>query len=280
MRITANNRDQAILANLIQTLSQIAPSSHMNAPMVIERTANGFSFATLSSEEFNALTSVQFSGMSSPAVWSVSFYVDPGRTQLLFTEDSNANPTSFSTLGTRVFYVPPANKLNAANGLSSVDYQPVYYVTILFNGVTNLLTTYDNSQNLLFQSVIVSNEKNPKFVSNANLCVIVPCDDMNDNSRSNDTYSMVTLTFDLYLQLLIYDWTNLSELNRTNIRMNVQNLIRNALYNDRYRNGNSCLRDRNVDGTFVGQIKPIASSDVLKASLRVQCAFLVTPSTY
>jgi hypothetical protein len=269
-----------ILSNLIQTLSQIAPSNNLNAPLVIEQTPSGFSFATLSSEEFAALTSVQFSGLSSPAVWSVSFYVDPGRTQLLFTEDSNANPTSFSTLGTRTFYVPPATKLNTAAGLSTTDYQPVYYVNVLFNGVTTLTTTYDNSQNLLFQSVIVSNDKSPKFASNANLCVIVPCDDVNDNSRSNDTYSTVTLTFDLYLQLLIYDWTNLSELNRTNVRMNVQNLIRNALYADRYRNGNSCLRDRNVDGTYVGQIKPLASNDVLKASLRVQCAFLVTPQTY
>lgn len=253
MIVSTISRDAAILDNIVSTLGQLKDGTVANKPLTLDHVAN---------------------------TCTVDFYVDAAKTQLLFSENSTDNAGSFSTDAGRTIYTPPDPRINFAPTISDIYSQPLYYVTAWFSDATTIEATYANSANLVFQKITVASKKNPPFVTNGNELIIVVCGQKEEGSKAADDYRTITVEFEMYLQLTIYDWKNLSEFNREMARMNVNNLIRDALYADRYREHNATLVNNNVDGTYVGQIQAMESKDTLRGMLNVRCAFLTFSTTY
>ncbi|MDF2434498.1 MAG: hypothetical protein JWP44_4129 [Mucilaginibacter sp.] len=246
MLVSAFSRDNLILTNIIQTLQQMKQSGVANKPLVMPHTA----------------TSV-----------TVSFYTDQQRSSLLFTDTSVANPSRFTVQGTGTFYVPPDSLLNAASGLSTTLAQATYYVTATFSDAVVQTLAYRNAANLVFQQVIVASKENPSFTGTENTAIIVP-GKVDTQVRPTNTEVIYNIpNFNLYVQLNVYDWTNLSEQNRLVQYQVYGNLIRNALYTDAYRNGNATFWTKNINGTNVDSLKPLPSKDLMRGIIKVQCAY-------
>jgi hypothetical protein len=254
MIISAINRDQAVLDNIVSTLSQMRQGGTPLKPLVMDYTA---------------------------ASVTVSFYVDAAKTILLFSDDSTSHPTRFNAVAGRIIYTPQDESINFAPTPISDRYcLALYYVTATFSDATVKTYTYNNSANLVFQSVVVSSKDNPNFSTNDNSVVVIPKGQKEEGSEASDDYRFILPEYKLILQLVVYDWTNLSEAARLAKANEVNNLIRNALYADRYRGGNSALYDHDLDGTYVSKIELLPSKNTMKAALTVRCAFLATSTTY
>ncbi len=281
--VTAN-REANLLTNVRATLSQIKDSSKANVALVLQHTllSSVEGFANLDDASYVNLTDPQYALLpdTSTIGCTISFYVDAAMSILLLTEDTLNNPSSFSTNLSRTLYTPPDSKMNASSGISTTAAQPLYYYIATFSDSTVLTGTYANSKNLLFASVIVATKPNPQFSTNDNSCVIVPGDPMLHESKEADDRGYVVVPYDLFLQLNVFDWTNLSEENRTIVRIQAENLIRLALYQDRYRNHNAALYSPDIQGTGVGRIRPLDSQALLKACIKVQCAYMTESTNY
>jgi hypothetical protein len=248
------NRESAILRNIVDTLKQIKVGGKRNNPVVVEGD-----------------------------VLAISFFVDEARAQLLFADNHDDHPERFITEGRRTLYYPQDEELNFAPKLSSTFAQPLYWVTASRgNGsdTDDVKLVYRNVDNLLFQSVIVASKGNPSFATNENTAIVVPAPEKADVTPANDDRVYVTTAYDIYLQLLVFNWQDLSEHQRMDQLFTAQNVIRDALFRDRYRDGNSTFLDRNVNGTWVGSIEPLPSEAMLKAVIRVQCPFLADSTSY
>jgi hypothetical protein len=283
-----NNREANLLTNIRATLSQIKDATKANLPLVLQHSliggGGGIGFSTLDDATYVALTDAQYVALSSVSGGAVgctiSFYVDQAKSILLFTEDSVTNPSSFATNLSRTIYTPPDAKINASTGISTTAAQELYYVTATFGDGIVINTTYRNADNLLFASVIVATKPNPQFSTNDNSCVIVCGEPQLRESKDSDDRGYVIVPYDLYLQLNVFDWSNLSEENRTLVRIKAENLIRLALYQDRYRNHNAALYSPDIQGTGIGRIKPLESKAVLQACIKVQCAYMTESQNY
>lgn len=260
MIISAENKEQAILTNVRLTLEQIKQGGKANQKLVLEH------ISIVDDEYLPNCT--------------VDYYIDSERTQLLFSEDTDANPDSFSTQGTRTLHTPPDEKINFAQGLSNQFAQALYYVTATFSDGEVIEQTYRNIDNLMFQSVIVTTKANAKFITNDNSVMIYPRSESISNYAANDDLTFATFPMDLYINLNVFNWEKLSEENRWIEGQNVTNIIRNALYADRYRDGNCTLLDKDLQGTNVGNITILPSDAVLKGKIEVKTAFYVSPTTY
>jgi hypothetical protein len=198
----------------------------------------------------------------------------------LFAENSTDNPGSFSVNAGRTIYVPPDPKLNLSPGVSDRFALPLYYVTASFSDSVTLTPTYKNSDNLLFQRVAVASKKQPEFLPNENALVIVPSNKKYVNHQSSGQISYSILDFDLNVQLAIFDWSKLSEEDRIAAGQRVNNIVLNALYADPTRGDNATFYSTQLDGTDVGQIVLQPSKDVLRGTIKVQCAYMVNPTGY
>lgn len=253
MIVSAINRDTAIRKNIMDTLSQIKQGGKENIPVVIDTT------------ESDVL---------------VNFYVDREREQLLFSNSSGDFPERFAVKGSKTYFTPSDEQMNFAPTISDTFSQKLYYTKTFINGDNPTLSTYRNVDNLLFQNVIVSTKRNPDFAQNDNTAIIVVSGEKIEEKQTSDDLAVAFPVYEVYVQLNIFDWSNLSEEKRVDAAENVNNIIRDALYADRYRGGHATLFDQNVNGTYVGQIMILPSDAVLKAVLKIQCAFNVSSTTY
>ena len=246
MIVSAFSRDNAILQNIVQTLQQMKQGAVPNNRLALEHTASSC---------------------------TVSFYIDEGRTHLLFTENTTANAGSFSTEGTRTYYTPPDQKLNFAPTISSVFAQPFYYVTAAFSDSVTLSPVYRNIDNLVFQQVVVSSKDKPEFTTSDNTAIVVAKGFKQEIRQNNDTIQYVLPLYDIYVQLNVFNWAGLSELQRVSQGQVVDNLIRNALYADPTRGSNCTFWSKDLYGTNVDSLRLLPSDAMLKAVIRVHCAY-------
>lgn len=249
MIISAINRDAAITQDIVATLEQIKQGGKPNKPLVLNH--------------------------ASGDTCMVDFYVDVEKTIPLFTENSNDNPDSFGVSGGRTIYTPPDEKINFAPAVSKTYSQPTYYVTASWGEYdpTVINLTYPNRDNLLFQSVLVTTDKNPSFTANQNTAILIAPTVRVVNTRANDDRAYVILEYELRVQMAQFQ-CGFSDEDRVLDLMAVGNMIRNALYADRYRGGNCTLMDENLNGTFISPATPLPSTDLLKGSMRIQCVFV------
>lgn len=257
---SATNKEIAIVTDIRKTLEQLKKGGVPNQKLVLE-------YINTHANEYSPDCLVEF-------------YVDADRSQLLFVEDTDSNAANFSTQGTRTLYQPPDEKINFSAGISEQYAQPLYYVTAIFADGKEINTTYRNVDNLVFQSVIVTTKANAKFSTNDNTCMIYPRTESIDNMQQNDDLAYALFPMDLYIQLNVFDWEKLSEENRWAAGQSAANLIRNALYQDRYRNVNCTFYNKDLRGTSVGNCTILPSDAVLKVKVEVKCAFYVSSSTY
>lgn len=255
MIVSAINKEQAIVTNIKQTLQQLKQGGKDNLPIVLNHTFNN--------------------------KWDISFYVDPERTQLLFSENSTDDPDSFTAQANRTLYTPPDQLINFAAGISEQYAQPLYYYTATFHGGDPIITgVYRNIDNLVFQSVIVTTKANAKFVTNANTCMIYPRPSEGRPYGGSDDLIFEIMNIDLFMQLLVYNWANLSEEVRWQTAQNTANLIKNALYVDPTRDDNCTVFDKDLQATDIDNIQVLPSDDLLKLSMRVRCCYRASSTTY
>lgn len=281
MLLTSTNRNTAILQNIVQTLEQIKISGRTNQPVLIATynssalPLDGFIF--LDTAEFNDLDDFEFNDLdtSDSVTYTVSFYVDAARTSLIFTDTSSASPDKFQTISGRVFYSPADVGLNDNASVSTTKSQSTYYLTVTSTAGLNVLTTYDNSQNLLFRNAIVTSKPNPKFTIDANQAIIHPIGEVQEMLPVSGLHGHIIASFDLYIQQIVPDWTKLSEQNRIQYQQQAANMIRNALYADRWRGGATTFVSADLRGTAVKMYKPLISDAVLKGVIRVDCAYWI-----
>lgn len=252
MIISTIDRDGAILNDIVTTLQQIKQGGVPNRRLPI---------------------------MHVDDLCTVSFYVDAAKTNLLFTENSTDHASSFTIEGTTTYYVPPDEKINFAPAISDAYSQATYYVTVVFADETTLNLTYRNSDNLLFQQVIVSSKKTPEFSFASNTAILTPNQQKVVTTKANDDRAYVLLDYDLTIQMTKFQ-CGLTDQSRVLALLTVNNLIRNALYADRYRNGNATLYDENVNGTFVSPAQQLPSSELFKGSMKLQCCYMVASTAY
>lgn len=282
MIFTALNRDVAILSDISATLSQLKDGAKANGPLVLNHDSNfDLAFNALDTTDFLTLSTDQFLVMPTNADGlTVQFYSDKAKENLVFTDTSAGDEGAFVHQAGRIFYSPPDSLINDADGLSTTLCLPLYWVTATYADSTVLNLTYKNASNLLFTQVIVASKEDAKFVGNDNYAILVPAERKTINVPDNDDRAYEIVSWELRIQMNVLNWTNLSEQVREAARNNAYNLIRLGLFQDRYRSGNSCLYDKNINGTYVSPIKPLPSPDVLRAKMTIQCAYLSTPSTY
>ena len=244
MIVSPQSRDVAILVNIVSTLQQIRPA---NKPL--ERVA-----------------------VPSDTT-SISVYVDSGRTSLLGTDGQ----PFISVSGGRSWYTPSDQMLNGAAGLSTTQCQSTYYMTCQPSAT---LLMYRNLDNMLFSSVAVASKSDAKFLPAGNVAIIVPKPAKTVDSRGNSDIGMVLLDYELQVRLNVPNWQNLSEQVRMTTYMQNSNMIRLALMQDRYRGGNATLFDADIDGTFVSELTPLESKDVMRGKMRIRSAYWTSPSSY
>src|SRR5690242_16648151 len=218
MIVSATSKQSAILTDIKTTLAQVKQGGKPNLKLVLDHTAEDSEYT--------------------PGC-TVDFYIDADRTHLLFSENSINDADHFTLSAGRTLYTPPDEQLNFSPRVSDQYAQPLYYVTATFSDAVVKNQTYRNVDNLLFQSVIVSTKRNPDFSTNDNTCIIVPTgetvkavpgsavDDGDFGGRYDLSYALPT--FELYLQVNVFDWENLSEENRVGQLTSINNMIRNAL---------------------------------------------------
>ncbi len=244
MIVTPASRDVAILANIVSTLQQIRPST-------------------------KAMESI-----SVPVgTTSIIVYVDSARTTLLYTDSS---PTMTES-GNRYWWTPSDTELNGATGLSTSLCQPLVYLTCQPSG-TQL--TYRNLDNLLFSAVSVATKDDPKFLPPGNVAFLLLKAARTIDRRTNDDLSQVLLDFSLNVRLNIPNWAGLSEQVRMTTFMATSNCIRLALMADRYRGGNATLYNADIDGTFVSELTPIESKDLMRGKMRIRSCYWTSPYSY
>lgn len=232
---------------------------------------------------------------------SISFYTDKALTQFAFTDTS---PTSFAISNGAIVYTPSDAVMNTAVGISTTKCQPIYYYQItiadslhpqlIVQGMFgNLISqgfeegsgdpttgVYRNIDNLLYQSAIVSTTLEPTFTLNENQAILVPGPQKLETFDSNYDFNYLIQTYTLVIQLILPEYTNLSEADRYQQGMNITNATRLALYQDRTRGGNATQFSKDVDATTVGQWQPIASDTVLTGRMSIACASMVGATTY
>jgi hypothetical protein len=280
MIVTAVNNNTAVLQNIISTLSQIKVSGQANAAIQIDNQTAGtdpaLGLVTLSLDELVNLSVTELAGLpvTGSDVYTINIYSDQARSNLIVTDNSTANPNHFVVdLTGRVFYVPSDTGLNDAATISTTASQPLYYLTVTSTAGLYAELAYNNADNLLFQSVIVSTTDKPTFTQNTNQIVIVPKGERQINMEVSGIHGHVIASFDVYVQQICFNWQNLSEQSRIQKQQQAANLIRNVLYLDRYRGATCTMLGAQLNGTLCKEFKPLASDAVLKGVMRVDCAY-------
>ena len=285
MLVTSNNTNSAILTNIVGVLSQIKQTGKANVPLLIDTVSVAvddlLGFDTLDSLEFTNFNTAEFIDLDSGSTdYTVSFYLDHALTNLLFSDTTAANPSHFSYQSGKVFYTPVDTGMNDATGVSTAKSQPVYFVHVTSSAGLDTVIQYRNALNLMFQTVKVSCTKNPTFTTNDSAAIVVPGSEDQDQIGMSSDLAFLTSTFDVYLQLPIYNWANLSEQVRIAQSQQAENLLRNGLYADRYRNGTCTTKDRNLDGTWIGNIRLLPSDALLKAVVKMKTVHFASATTY
>ena len=285
MIVTSQNINTRVLSDIISTLGQMKISEQANRPLLIEQTQGlgnpTLSWETLTTAQWETLTNVQFEQLGlTGVVYSLTFFTDSELTRPLFTDDSGTSPSRFSVQSGKVFYTPDDSVLNNCPTVSNQFAQSVYYVQVTSTAGLSKVVPYRNADNLIFQSVIVSSKPNPKFTTNENMAIVVPVSEKEYTLPMSGSVVQVVASYDVYLALTIFNWATLSEQERISQGQQINNVVRNALYSDRYRNGTCTFRDRDLDGTYVAEIKVQPSEAVLKGVVRVQCCWFVSTSGY
>ena len=252
MIISAANKDSLILTNIVDTLAQIRIGGVAMVPLVLEGTGDV----------------------------DLTFYVDAEKTTTLFTDSSTDHPERFTVNGTKTIYTPPDEEINyTQDALSALYSQKTYYVSAVV-GTSTINTTYANSKNMLFRSVIVASKKNPDFSTADNTAIIVP-QPAKEVPNPYAFHSTVQTAYDVYLQLTLPNLTNLSEESKVHTANLITNVIRLALYIDKYRGGNCCFLDKDVDGTLVESCEIMESSGMIfRGKVRVRTAYMSSTTTF
>ena len=247
MIVSPQNKESLILANIISTLSQLRLGGQPTAPLII----------------------------SSLGDMTIDVYVDAAYTTLLFSENTTDNAENFSTVGDKTLYAIPDAKMNYTDDSLSLKYcQPTYYVIITIDEYTILKMTYNNRQNLLFKSVIVSTKKEPEFSTNDDSVIIVPVGST-EIPYPSAYFSHVFPEFNCYLQLTTPNLTDLSELDRINTAYLSQNIIRLALSKDTSRGKSCTFYDSAIDGTLVGSCDILPSTGMFfRGCVNVKCCYM------
>jgi hypothetical protein len=116
--------------------------------------------------------------------------------------------------------------------------------------------------------------------TNENSAIIVPLEQKVLTRNWNSDIDYLVMPYEIYVQLLVYNWANLSEEQRIIQGMTAGNCIRNALYADRYRASNCTCYSSDLNGTFVSQFKMISSPDTLRGVMTIKCVSMITPESY
>jgi len=278
--IQTQNLNTANLQNIISWLEQIKMSGQQNARLPLgpipQLDGSVFDLEDLTLLQLNEVTVQELETLPFSVLdCTISFYTDAAKTNLAFTDSTAADEAAFTTVGVNRFYTPPDSLINNATSLSTTLCQPEYFVTATFEDGSVFNTTYNNSKNLMFQSVIVASKPNPQFATATNQAIIVPMGEKNERIKSSGDYDYQLCTFDVYAQLNISNWGGLSEVERITQQQQVVNAIRNTLYIDRYRDSNATFYNKDICGTWVGEMKPIKSDALLKCMVQVKTASLV-----
>ncbi len=253
MIISCTNHEQLILENIISTISQIRLGGQATAPLIIP-----------------SQDSIQ-----------VDFYVDAAKTVLLFSENSTDNAANFVSSQDKTLYYPPDLKMNHTEDALSVNYsQPLYYVDVIVDEYTTIEMTYNNRQNMLFQSVIVSTKKDPSFTTNDNSAIIVPAG-TEEIPHEFMHFTNVIPQWDIYTQLTSPNLTDLSEMDKVNLGYQVTNILRLALYKDPYRKSICTFYDNQLIGTLVEQATVMPSTGMFfKGNNRVKCCYTANATSF
>jgi len=281
MLISSINRNSLILSNIQQTLQQIKVSGVPNQRLSLGESPESFGLFNMTLEELYNLTLPDLSNLQigNGTSCTVDFYTDQAKTNLLFSENSTGNSSSFSTINNKLFYTPPDYLINNAASLSTTLNQQLYYVTATFTNGNIIDTIYKNVNNLLFQQVIVASKAEPEYAGNANVAVLTVNPEVQTGKKNSDFRIWNLPSYDLTVYINILDWATLSEFDRLQSYQNNSNIITNALKFDLYRGGNSSIYDNNIVGTQISTMKPLPSKNRMKGILTIKCAYLSTPGT-
>lgn len=212
---------------------------------------------------------------------TVNFYVDSAKTLLLFSVNNTDYPEAFTVSGDKTFFVPADEWINFAPGISTTYSQKLYYWTAVFGDSTTLTDVYRNSKNLLFESVKVYSKANPASETNENLAYFVPSKPHEEvrNSKTSDDRAYVIVNYDLYVSLNSSE-CDLDETAAILLGYTISNLVRNALYTDRYRDHNATLLNENINGTFVSPLVVMPGDGYFLGMMKVQCVYEVESTSY
>lgn len=254
MIITSVGKDTAIRQNIINTIAQIVEGGAGNKRLVLPH--------------------------NDPLHVVVNFYADESMLHLVFSEDSNVEVASFNLQSTYVQYTPPQSKINfTPEGVSTLYCLPLYWVKATFEDGTSVTTTYKNKQNMLFESVISTPSEEPAYGQNADSVYVVPKGRTLVNPKYSDDLRWVILNYVLIVPFNIFaESTNLSEDEKLSVAENWFNSIADALYTDRYRNGNCTFLDKDLDGTEVDRMEIDSAHDCMKC--RVRCCYMASSTAY